>query len=252
LTELLDESIRRADLVVVVLGDGKRENVLVELGFALALKKRLLAIVPPDEELPIEPVPYLRTRPNNREAIDFGLTQLLAAPWPSRPVKDEAPQRTKPLGPVADELLWKFQAAAAQPDAREVEKLVHAALTGAGISVMNQSITRDQDGGADFAIWSDDFQPWVGNPLLIQIRTRIAGEKDMERALAQMNVMMEKTRTTWGLLLYCGQGAEPKVGAGQYPRVFVLEIGRFFELLRETSLGDLLREMRNRRVHGRG
>jgi nucleoside 2-deoxyribosyltransferase len=119
LTELIDESVRRADLVVVVLGGERRDNVLVELGFALALKKRVLALVPPGTELPVEPVPSLRTKSDNREAIDFGLTQLLAAPGPSRPGKKDRLPGTKPLGPIADELLRKFQAAADHPDEQQ-------------------------------------------------------------------------------------------------------------------------------------
>jgi hypothetical protein len=253
LTELLDEAVRGADLVVVVLGEGKKENVLVELGFALALRKRVLAIVPPGEDLPVEPVPYLRTSPDNREAIGFGLTQLLAAPGPWRPGKNDAVPGTKPLGPIADGLLQKFRAAAAHPDELEMAEIVHEALQASGIAVMNRSLTRTsaEDDRADFAIWSDDFEPWVGNPLLIQVRTRIGGPGDLGRVLTQMTAMLEKTSTMWGLLLYWGEG-EPTAEAARHPRVFVLTIGRFLELLRETSLGDLLRGMRNRRVHGRG
>src|SRR5438046_2281272 len=51
--ELLEDSLQRADFVVVVIGGGKaNENVLFELGFAMALKKRILALVSPDEDLP--------------------------------------------------------------------------------------------------------------------------------------------------------------------------------------------------------
>jgi hypothetical protein len=253
LAELIDESIRRADLVVVVLGGEGRENVLVELGFALALKKRVLALVPPGTDLPVEPVPYLRTRPDNREAIDFGLTQLLAAPGPGRPGKNDSPVKTKPLGPIADELLGMFQAAAAHPEETKMEEIVHEALTASGIAVMSRSLTRGSDSRANIAIWSDDFEPWVGNPFLIEVRTRIAGRGDLEQVLGQMSVLMEKTRTPGGLLLYCCADEESNAQEeARHPNVFILTIGRFLERLRETSLGDLLREMRNRRVHRRG
>jgi hypothetical protein len=252
-TELIDESIRRADLVVVVLGGEGRENVLVELGFALALKKRVLALVPPDSELPVEPVPYLRTRPDNREAIAFGLTQLLAAPGPSRPGKNDALLKTKPLGPIADELLRKWQVAGAQPDEQKLEEIVHDALTASGIAVMSRSLTRGSDSRADIAIWSDDFEPWVGNPFLIEVRTRIAGRGDLERVLGQISVLMEKTRTPWGLLLYCcEEDGATAMETPRHPRLFTLTIGQFLERLRETSLRNLLREMRNRRIHGKG
>jgi hypothetical protein len=252
LTELLDEAVRRADLVIVVLGNGNRERVLVELGFALALRKRVLALLLPGAELPVGPVPHLRTQPDNREAIGFGLTQLLAAPPFRRRRTDKALPNTKPLGPIADTLLRKHQAVAEHANEQELADLVQEALTASGIAVMDRSVPAASaaERRTDFAVWSDDFEPWVGNPLLLEVRGRLARRHDLEEALNQMSAWLEKTGRSWGLLLYEGEEAE---GTGtRHPGVLALTVRRFLELLWGTSLGDLLREMRNRRVHGRG
>jgi hypothetical protein len=252
LTDVLEESVRRADLVVAVLGNGGRDNVLLELGFALALKKRALVIVPPGEMPPVESVPYLRTRPDNREAIDFGLSQILAAPQPPRTAREAAAPSTKPLGQLTDDLLRRLDAAGAHPDVQELAQLIHDALTASGISVMNRSVPRSSAaaGWADFAVWSDDFEPWIGNPLLIEVR---AGMADLDQALSSVSRLLEERGrgTAWGLLLCCC----PEIGLNgksvRESRIFVMPIRQFLTSLRDTSLGELVKELRNQRVHGR-
>ncbi len=96
--ELLEDCVKGADLMVAVVGGGSRENVLFELGYASALKTPILALVPPGEAMPISlaSIPYLRTGPNNREAIEFGLDTLLAVPPSSRPSRESLPRRPAP------------------------------------------------------------------------------------------------------------------------------------------------------------
>jgi hypothetical protein len=107
--ELLRDCIMRADLVVAVIGGGKaKDNVLFELGFATALKKRILALVPPDEDLPVSEIPYLRTAPDNREAIDFGPDQILNAPWATWRPASEPARKSESIGELADVLLERF------------------------------------------------------------------------------------------------------------------------------------------------
>ena len=81
LTELIGECIDKADWVLVVLPHhGRNPYVLIELGYALAKRKRIIALVPPDGEAPVADIPYLRTELDNTEAIEFWLDQVLTAP----------------------------------------------------------------------------------------------------------------------------------------------------------------------------
>ncbi|MCI0461056.1 MAG: hypothetical protein L0Z62_29255 [Gemmataceae bacterium] len=251
LLDLLDDCVKKADLVVTVLGQGIKDNALVELGYALASKKRVLAIVPPGEDPPLPAVPYLRTLPTNREAIEFGLDRILSVPPGWRPAKKEPALRTKPLGSHADALLRQLHAAT-PPREQDLEHVVQEALSASGITARNYSAEpTTEDGWADFAIWSDDFEPWVGNPLLIEVRAQLRGPTEREAALAQLTSLLDRTHTGWALLLHGGQEFGPQVEAAPHPRVFVLTIEQFLESLREQSLGELLRRMRNRRVHGK-
>ncbi len=251
--EILEDCIKRADLVVAVISGGKaKENVLFELGFATAMKKRILALVPPDDDLPVSEIPYLRTAPDNREAIDFGLDQILNVPWQGWQAAREPARKTEPIGELADGLLAKLTEALKQPHEQELTEIVTEALSASKISSLSYSSIMVEDGRADFAIWSDDFEPWVGNPLLIEIRSRLASLADLNRTLDQISKMLDKTHTAWGLLLYGVARFQPGAESTRHPRVLVMSIEELLRSLRDTGLGEFLGERRNLRVHGRG
>jgi hypothetical protein len=251
--EILDDCIKRADLVVAVIRGGQaKENILFELGYASAMKKRILALVPPDEQLPFWDVPYLRIDPDNREAIDFGLDQVLNASPSSWNHTGVPIPNTKAIGGRADELLAKLRVALRDPDERVLTEIVAEAIFASGVSSIGQESLLMQGGRADFAIWSDDFEPWVGNPLLVEIRGGLAGPSDLARTLEQVTRRLEGTKTAWGMVLYGSADFQPDESSLSHARVFLASIEEFLKALQEQGLGEYLSQWRNRRVHGRG
>jgi hypothetical protein len=258
ITELLEDCVQRADLVIAVVSGGA-DNVSFEVGYAMALRKRMLALVPPGEELPIwlSTTPHLRVNPDNREAIEFGLNTLLSVPKGDRPTSDASRQST-PIGPLADDLLGRLTAASNLPSDDELIRIVGDAFRTAGASPIAYGHTQTDAGVsgaerrqvADIAVWSDEFEPWLGNPLLVEVR-RLSNAKEMVAALEQTTALLESRKLSWGLFLYVGAPV-PAAMATKYPGVFAVAIERFLESLRDTRLGTWLGQMRNARVHGRG
>jgi hypothetical protein len=127
------------------------------------------------------------------------------------------------------------------------------ALTATGIAARSRrSETIAHDGVVEMAIWSDDFEPWLKNPVLIEVRMQLRSRSQLQSALDRLTKHLDDTCTAWGLLIYQGPDFEPGENQNGDPRVFVLTIERLLESLRDISLGDLLHRKRNLRVHGRG
>jgi hypothetical protein len=253
--ELLEDCLKRADFVVAVVGGGKaKDNVLFELGFAMALKKRILAIVSPEADLPLSGILSLRTLPDNREAVEFGLDQILKAPEPRRHPRRKGIRKTKPLGPLADQLLDRIRASNEPLGEQDLEQILREVIQGSGIDSAYYASERMVTplAGADMAIWSDDFEPWVGNPLLIEMKSHPRSPSELQSALGELTKVLDNTHSEWGLLIYQGADFEPSKETFGDPRVFVLTIESLIESLRDSSLGDFLHRMRNLRVHGRG
>jgi len=253
ISDLIEDSIDRADLVLVVVPHhGTRNpNVFIELGYALAKKKRILALVPPDEELPFSDVPYLRTELDNPEAIGFGLDQVLAAPKGKGKGKsrNHGIKKTKPLGAAADRLIEEVRANGGQMTDTEFMDVVRRAIEESGVSAV-VSKPADATRGVDLAVWSDDLEPLIKNPVVIELKSQLRDREHFEQTIAQLARALDVTRTQLGLLIYAASDGDIDEEAVHDPRILVFSLEDFLHLLKENGFGDLLRRARNLRVHG--
>jgi hypothetical protein len=252
-SEWISRKISDVDLVIGVLTSERRSQwVLFELGQAAAFGRQIILIAPPKlATVPSHLTRFLviRAGPENRDAIDFSLDQILASPErPAAPPRVTTPDRPA-LGADADPIITNLRSAIATNDYRGVELAVIQALRGSGTDVVSEALSSDL--GADIAVWSDALQPFVGNPLLIEVKTRFREPSELRRAANRLFSAVLSRGGSWGLLLY-GQGPEDLTvpPRGLPPTVLVCSIGDLIEQLRTRSFGEVIRDLRNRRVHG--
>jgi len=208
----LQRELVQADLVVGILPTRRQSAwVLFELGQAWALKRRILVIAPPGSEpLPstLQRLLVLRIAPDNRQAIDFALDQLLSAP-PEPPAKEPAKrsQESAVLGVQADLLIAKLDQLLHSGGGQDFERLVADAIRGSGTDVVVESPDRER--GADLAVWSDVLEPFVGNPLLVEVKLKIQTKAKVGEAFKQLSSYLGASDIRWALLLY-GDGPPPE------------------------------------------
>lgn len=249
----IQKQLSQADLVIGVLTSERQSPwVLFELGQASALGRRIVLITSPTAD----PIPFalhqflvLRIDLDNQEAIGFALDQLLSAP--ARQKRSPTPQSTPfvGLGTKADDLIAALDRSLASSDSQSIEQVVSDALRSSGADVVVTSPTRNV--GADFAVWSDVLEPFVGNPLLVEVKARIRGRAEANRAVRQLTSYLGASGSRWALLLY-GDGPDPdgQAWSGSPPNVLVLSLRSLLEALRARAFPEVVRDLRNRRVHG--
>ena len=250
-SETLD-ALRRADLVLGVLTSIRHSAmVLVELGQASALGKTLLLIAPPKANwIPsvLENSLTLRIELDNREAIEFALDQVMSAPpRAARHAHTSAPFLG--IGPKADQLLAALDKSLVARDPVGLERVARRVLDACGVDVVSGSGL--QAGGPDFALWSDVLEPFVGNPLLVELKLTIRGKTDAERVARQLAAQVQASGSQWGLLLYGeygGRGEGPMLSSP--PNILALSLRALIEALRDQGFPEVIRDVRNRRVHG--
>jgi hypothetical protein len=248
----IKQQLQDADLVVGVLPSDKSSSwVLFELGQASALNKMILLIASEGSNLIdhiVQRLLVLRTTPDNREAIDFALDQLLSSPPETTEATTKATYQARVLGAESDQLLNRLSTLVKAGDARSFESLVAEAIRHSGTDVVVESPVRDR--GADLAVWSDVLQPFVGNPFLIEIKLRIKDRASAEVTFGQLNSFLSAASTSWGLLVY-GEGPVPEDTLWQNcpPNILLLPAGALFESLRSRAFPEVIRDLRNRRVH---
>jgi hypothetical protein len=253
LPEIVREAVGRADMVVAVTGDAdtnKNSNVFFELGFALAMKKRALLIVGGDAPLPMSAVttgiPYLRADPTNAKAIQYGLSKFISAPLNGGKGSSVQAAETRPIGPAADRLLDQLRNEDGNGKDSALVQILVEAIRLSGVSTLSALVGQSR---ADFAVWSEDLEPWVPNPLLIEVRSKIRTAKDADELTGKLQRLADAARAMWVLLIY--HDSNPKVvGRVNSGSVLALSAAEFLELLRSRSFGDVVRGLRNARAHG--
>jgi hypothetical protein len=134
------------------------------------------------------------------------------------------------------------------PSEARLETLVASALQQSGVTTIVRSYT-ERDRQFDLALWVDELESYVGNPLLIEIKQSI---KD-SAVIHMLDSLLAKTSARWALLLYL-HGPEFKVLPGDLlpPNILYLSIRELFEKMRSKSFPVSVRDLRNLRVHGVG
>lgn len=243
--------IAESDLVLAVLDQSRNSvNVIFELGYAYALEKRMLVIVPPDAEIPADlaTVFSIRATPQDTNAIGFALDQLLAAPSGQRRLSLARPASGQPIGVLADRLLARLAAALAAGDARALQQIVFEAVDAGGPSVV-VDIPPEAGGRPDVAVWSDDLETWVGNPLLIEVKTHLSGNA-AQLLRRQLQSYIELSNSRWVLVLYADGLSQADARSLSSPPILFMRLDHFLESLRTRSLADTIRPLRNAAVHG--
>jgi len=247
--DALRESLDTADLVVGVFGSRDAvANPLFEIGYAIGSRKPVLVIASPTaEDLPfaLSSLPVVRAEPTDREAIEFALDRLPAHPL-RHPIQ-LTPASVSPLSADhVDDYTTRIKGA---QNERELLDVLRTLLVDAGVEVVADA--RIGDHRADFAIWSDLLGTYVGNPLIVEVK-RTLRTLDVHQALAQLTHDVNAAGALWGLLLYTHSPDPSRIAVEvqQAARVIALSVDELLERLRSCSFFDIIRDLRNKKVHG--
>src|SRR5207244_982177 len=218
--ESLHRCVVDADVVIGIMGDRRKDaNVFFELGIANALNKPTLLFVSPEypnDLIPPSGIPYLRMDLRNEDAVRFGIKQGLSLSPPDRGRQAKNGFTTRPIGPVADQLLAKLP----QTNPREFEDLIYEAIKASGV----QTIARGheaEDRGADFAVWSSDLEPTISSPLLFECKTSLGSQSTVNEVIGRMFRALEAIPNGFGIVLYKEAAKVSTMAPKSLPVIFV-------------------------------
>jgi hypothetical protein len=244
----LHHCIDDADVVIGIMGGSRKDaNVLFELGVATALNKPTILFITPDfpaDLIPPSGIPYLRMDLRNEDAVMFGLQQVLSLSTRDRFHRLTNGFITRPIGPVADQLLAELP----RTGPVELEDLIYDAIKASGATTIARG-RQMEDKEIDFAIWSSDLEPTIGNPLLIECKSSLRNRSDVNEAIGQMIRALEAIHNGCGMVVYKEARELPKAASRSLPVMFI-SAQEFIEGLRDTGLAEFVRKLRNSTVHG--
>jgi hypothetical protein len=240
-----------ADLLIAIVGNyGTNRDIFFELGYAHALKKKILIIVPSDtEELPgsLAGLPQVMSAPEDAEAIGFALDQLLAAPKQNNYLRGVGTISHPITHDLAAQVLAEIDTAVAED---HLAALIATAIRASGISIVEESGISQLGRGRDLGIWVDELDSAVGNPLLIEIKWHLRDRAAAMQARQQIEHYLHTTSTRTALLLYRSAPDELRdFVALSSAAVLFLPIHEFVTQLQTTGFVTLIRTLRNQVLH---
>lgn len=245
--DAVDTAMIRSDFVCAVLPTERHyENIMFELGIAYARRKPILAFLGSSVPLPSDIVGliYFRADSVNREAVRSALDAFLAHARPTPSVKPlvKASKRKSKSMPYTLPL--------PSATAQEFEQRTAELLRSAGFIVSEPSESRDQ--GADFAVWIDELQNSLGNPVLVQVKVGEFSGARLEEAASQLRHYVAKTHGRCGLLVYWDrQSREFPAVSVDWPLIFRFSGHTLARLASQGLLAQQLVRLRNDAAHGR-
>jgi len=250
--DAIDAALAKADFVCTVLPEGQHGNIFFELGIAFARGKPVLVFAGSSTPLPTDvlSLTYVRADIRDPDAVRSTLGAFLehAGARPSRrSSKGPKPRARKHAEGTSSESL---SPPLPSMTGYELEMRTAALLQDAGFIVSSPSERRDE--GVDLAVWIDDLQQSLGNPLLVQVRGGNLSASRLRESAEQLRGYAAKTHARSALLVYWDSEKReyPSTVTG-WPLVFQLSGGEFTKLLRHGKLSEELVRLRNAAIHGK-
>lgn len=277
LSAAIEKAILSSDFVLGVLNSSKNnENVLFELGFAKGLGKPIVVIVPPElSNIPqfLSDVSFIRANTTDSTPIKYSLERSIPFFTKSKISKKFFPRKhqfhVQENIPITEKVIVKVSEAKSEisdslvdsyinklqdPNLTELDilKIVELVLKrGENIVVENFSVHSDDESyKADLAIWDDKLEPYISNPLLIEIKRKISQDK-IDLIKRSFRSYYQKGKSRWLLVLYLEGPEEIKQSITTIgSQILFLKIEKLLEQMKTQSFAKVIRDSRNYYVHG--
>jgi hypothetical protein len=241
----INEMISNADFVCAVIPQGPHPNLYFELGMAYARNKPILVFTTPLAEIPsdIHYLTYIKSELDDLTLIIDSLRTFLAH---SKNKPELSYKRARSIKKKTD----KHPPLELDKALTNYEQTTASLLEDAGFIVSRQEQAADQ--GVDLAVWIDELTESLGNPILVEVKGRIASQLMLRDAAEQLRVYVKKIGGRCGLLIYWDNKTKEARNIAQgWPMVFCISGKDLTDLIKQKKFVKFLLQMRNSAFHGK-
>ena len=244
-------AIVSSDFFIGVLQAGVDNSmVYYEIGIANGTGKRTLIFTSPSIKNSVKNIKgslYMRVAMDNREGMEFAIDQVIKAPEIEPKVEQTEKPKNKPIGKIAKDLLAELSKPESTWGAHPEDAVIRA-LGSSGVNVLVRS--KYWDSGADMALWADELEGSVGNPLLIEVKQHISGSTSITRLANQLDSYLESSNAGWLLLLYLKGPEDDSDVWKQFPdSVIHLPVPKFLKYFEESNLVEIVKSLKTTAHH---
>ena len=118
--------------------------------------------------------------------------------------------------------------------------IVRQAIEESGVStvVSNAELAENE---VDLAVWSQDAEPLIKNPIVIELKMALRGKEHVKRTIMRLAKALDSTGTQVGLLIYADGRVPVDEDTVSDPRILVFSLEDFLSTLKQQGFADVLR-----------
>lgn len=259
-------AFKSVDFVIVLLFQGRAlENVFFELGFALGVGRPIFVFSDYHVKLP-EAFRGLQVHYLHPNALVETVVSTVAHLWEPVAVSDvrgaDAPRVASPIakGPrvpreklrtALDGLRSAYENSVGFPAGQQFQAQLTDVFASAGATVVEgPPRSRRRDHVPDLALWIDDVQKVIGNPIAVEIKSPLY-EEDLDDAITRLAASLPSIGAKAGILIHDNphlRQRHPVIRTA--PLIFLFSVPELIEVLENKTFASTLKNLRNSAVHG--
>ncbi len=257
-SESVASLIKSCDVVLCIADDeSSLSSALFEAGMAYGMGKRLLFVSSYESgRLPVSysEFPIIRLPLTEYKEIANFVEDMIRFGKPPIARKIHNFEPSKPIGELAseylarlDEIIYGHIGGSRQSQTRDLERLIGEAIRKSGVNVVSEVRSKSKP---DFAIWSDELTRIGANPLIIEVKLALISHQSVLKETNQLLKYLSNSHSGLGLVIY-GEGPSRNQYFYDIPTpILAISAKEFLEKLRNSGFGNVVRQLRNQRVHG--
>jgi hypothetical protein len=250
-------AFRSVDLVIVLLVHGRAlENVFFEMGIALGMARPIIIFADPGVELPIglsgirlhrtdltdlaDLVPTVEKFTNTKAPSDAHARVGSAGSVSSSLAPDRGPSREKLNAAIA--AIRNAQAHGVGVTSIHLERLITELFKSADLRVVEapQQVRR-RVRVPDLAVWIDDVQKEIGNPIAVEIKASLY-ENALDDVTSQLTASLRSVDAKAGILIHTNSNIRRAHNLFQTsPLIFIFTIDELLNVVENSSLSTALK-----------
>jgi hypothetical protein len=255
--ENLLTTIRRqmqdCDFIVAVLDEST--NVSFELGMAIGLKKPIFILVPSkNEALPIyvSEQTYTIAEPSDYDKITYSFRLFLEnlSKHHQKSERKRTKFSRKPIkGKTISKDLVRSWVDTRIDTGKQFEDQIRELFKILNIDVLAENKYKATDFQADFSLWIDELNSFVGNPIIVEAKFN-SNRNALRNSVEQLSSYLKKYNSKTGLLIYYSPSNEPLIElSSNSPLVLSISFQKLLDELTTKSLPEIILQLRNQVIH---
>lgn len=250
--ENIVNSISSVDFVVALILN-ESAYVLFELGIAVGINKPIFIITGNDAYIPHNISNFTTIRANSKlsENINLPLKQFIDSFRKEQKKNNELRQNWKEKsGAIPDEFIFELENLRRNGTGLDFEKYVNNFFKSISDQFTTSRSSMAKDNGYDYALWIDDLEGILVNPILFEFKFGHINDQVIEKSTSQL-LRNNISDSQIAFILYCDRNKrkiKPNIFAMP---IIAVEIETFIKKVYETSLPAAIIYFRNSAAHGK-